>query len=153
MQDVSQASPCPTLCLAFRFSQSGSFQNSSEQTNMSTIFLTANAQRLRREGRDSWSWPLFPPELKTSGVRCRLWISRLTAGSERRILCSLLLLYFKRALSSPAVSGCSKNISQHPSCKSEPGEVPTLISVTKMTGINSQDTLQKQWSFPSPDIL
>lgn len=96
MQDVSQASPCPALGLAFRFSQSGSFQNSSEQTNMSTIFLTANTQRLRREGRDSWaadswSWPLFPPELKTSGVRCRLWISRLTAGSERRILCSLLL--------------------------------------------------------------
>lgn len=69
-----------------------------------------------------------------------------------RLLCSLLLLNFKGALSC-AVLGCSKTVGQHPSYKSEYREAPTLVSVKKVTGINSQDTFQKQSSLPSPDIL
>lgn len=70
-----------------------------------------------------------------------------------RLLCSLLLLYFKRALSCPDVLGCSKSVGQHPSYKSERREAFTLVSVKKVAGVNSQDTFQKQPSFPSPDIL
>lgn len=49
--------------------------------------------------------------------------------------------------------GVVKTVGQHPSYKSERREAPTLVSVKKVTGISSQDTFQKQPSFPSSDIL
>lgn len=49
--------------------------------------------------------------------------------------------------------GVVKTVGQHPSYKSERREAPTLVSVKRAAGINSQDTFQKQLSFPSPDIL
>ena len=96
---------------------------------------------------------MFPPELKTSRVCCRLWVS--WAYSRVRDEASLKppASVFQKSTFLSCCFGVCKSVGQHPSYKSECREAATLVSVKKVTGINSQDTFQKQPSLPSPDIL